>query len=172
MVARWSKCDERTLAPAGAPSQALAEIDAVVQACGVRRKWVKPSEKTIASVRLVFAFNEEVQMDLLFVRSQTEADRESITILHLVDVATRWCMAMVIPDKEEETLCKAISTLWMTVFGPMTTLVMDHEPAMQGLYATDWASAQGTALKFKAPRQKAWIVERHNEMLRHGVHTT
>ncbi len=43
---------------------------------------------------------------------------------------------------------------------------------MRGLCATDWAETQGVSLKYKAPHQKAWIEERHNEMLRHSLHTT
>ena len=163
---------KRTLAPAGAPTQALAEIDAVVQACGVCRKWATPTEKTIVSHRLVFVFNEEVQLDLVFIRSQVEPSRGLLTVVHMIDVSTRWAMTQIVPNKEEETLCLVISTLWVSIVGPMSTLVVDHETALQGLYATDWAASQGVALKYKAPRQKAWVVERHNEMLRTGVHTT
>jgi len=36
----------------------------------------------------------------------------------------------------------------------------------------DWAAAHGINLRFKAPRQQAWIVERHNETLRRMIHWT
>ena len=32
--------------------------------------------------------------------------------------------------------------------------------------------ANNIGLKFKATRQKAWLVEWHNELLRHGLHLT
>ena len=163
---------KRTLAAAGAPTQALAEIDSVVQACAVCRRWTKPTERTITSYRLVFVFNEEVQMDLVFIRSEIEKERGLITVLHLVDVAVRWGLAAVAEDKTEETLCRTISTMWVSIFGPMQLLVIDHEAGMTGFFAADWASSQGISFKFKAPRQKAWIVERHNELLRNGIHTT
>ena len=43
---------------------------------------------------------------------------------------------------------------------------------MRGQCAMDWASATGVHLKFKAARQKAWLVERHNEILRKGLRCT
>ena len=54
----------------------------------------------------------------------------------------------------------------------MQTLVLDEESGMRGRCAVDWAEANNIGLKYKAPRQKAWIVERHNELLRQGLHTT
>ena len=36
----------------------------------------------------------------------------------------------------------------------------------------DWAAENGIHLRFKAPRQKAWIVERHNEIWRRACHNT
>ena len=49
---------------------------------------------------------------------------------------------------------------------------MDVESGMKGQCAMDWAAAHGIHLKFKAPRQKAWIVERHNALIRNGAHRT
>ena len=52
----------------------------------------------------------------------------------------------------------------------MGTLVTDVESVLKGRCAMDWALANGVNLKFKAPRQKAWIVEHHNEILHGGLH--
>ena len=43
---------------------------------------------------------------------------------------------------------------------------------MRGQAIMDWAATNGINLKLKAPRQKAWIVERHNEILRRDLHGT
>ena len=43
---------------------------------------------------------------------------------------------------------------------------------MRGQAAFDWAMASGVNLIFKAPRQKAWVVERHNELLRSAIHSS
>ena len=57
--------------------------------------------------RLVFVFNEEVQLDLVFFHSQVQPDRGLITVLHMIDVACRWAMACVIEDRTEEDICTA-----------------------------------------------------------------
>ena len=54
----------------------------------------------------------------------------------------------------------------------METLVLDEESGMRGRHAVDWAEANTIGLKYKAPRQKTWMVERHNELLRIGLHLT
>eukprot|EP00973_Karenia_brevis_P080511 11169959-Karenia_brevis.AAC.1 len=51
-------------------------------------------------------------------------------------------------------------------------LTLDEETGMRGQKVSDWASTHNIQLQFKAPRQKAWIVERHNELLRRSLHTT
>ena len=54
----------------------------------------------------------------------------------------------------------------------MTTLILDEETGMRGQAIMDWAATVGINLKFKAPRQKAWIFERHDEVIRRGLHGT
>ena len=41
---------------------------------------------------------------------------------------------------------------------------------MRGKDVDDWAMENQTTLKFKAPHQKAWLVERHNALLRSALH--
>eukprot|EP00973_Karenia_brevis_P064428 8950705-Karenia_brevis.AAC.1 len=66
----------------------------------------------------------------------------------------------------------AITSSWISVFGPMSTMTLDEETGMRGQRVSDWAATHNIQLQFKAPRQKAWIVERHNELLRCSLHTT
>ena len=49
---------------------------------------------------------------------------------------------------------------------------MDQETAMTGRAAMDWAVQNSVSLRFKAPRQKVWLVERHNEIIRQALHRT
>ena len=161
----------RTLRAAGAPAQALGEIAGVVQACMICRDWKTPGPKNITTFRLVLEFNEEVQFDLLFYHSLLEPTRGLIGIAHLIDVCVRFSLAAV-SSKEEAALTATIGRIWISIFGPMTTLTLDEESGMRGQCAMDWASANGVHLRFKAPRQKAWIVERHNEVIRRSLHKT
>ena len=54
----------------------------------------------------------------------------------------------------------------MTIVGPPKTLTLDGESGMRGKDVDDWAIENQTTLKFKAPHQKAWLVERHDALIR------
>jgi len=162
----------QTLKAARVPGTAIADIASVVQGCTVCRDWTRPGPKNIASYRLVVSFNEEVQFDLLFYHSLVDNPSKLRSIMHLVDACVRWSTAAETNSKEEEELTTSVSVCWISIFGAMQTLVLDEESGMRGRCAVDWAEANNIGLKYKAPRQKAWIVERHNELLRQGLHTT
>ena len=172
---RWwhvpSEPFKRTLEAAGAPAEAIAEIPSVVQGCVVCRDWRKPGPRNVTTFRLVMEFNEEVQFDLLFYHSLLEPERGNIPIAHLIDACVRFSRTGV-TRKDEISLTTTIAALWISLFGPMGVLVLDEETGMRGQAVIDWSSTHGVHLKFKAPRQKAWIVERHNEVLRRGLHGT
>ena len=91
--------------------------------------------------------------------------------MHLICACLRFSVTG-ITTKEETQITMNISQRWIAIFGPMTVLVLDEETGMRGQHAMDWALSQGVHLRFKAPRQKAWIVERGNEILRQGLHRT
>ena len=116
---------------------------------------------------MVDRFNE-VQFDLMFYHEGGVL----VNIVHLIDVCIRWSATRIVETKEEEELTKAISDMWITIFGPMETLTQDEETGMRGQHAAEWAASNEIGLKFKAPRQKAHIVERHNKILRDGLHLT
>ena len=44
------------------------------------------------------------------------------------------------------------------------------ESGMRGKAAQHWAISNQATLHFKAPRQKAWLVERHDEIQRQSLH--
>eukprot|EP00973_Karenia_brevis_P058571 8157761-Karenia_brevis.AAC.1 len=77
----------------------------------------------------------------------------------------RWDCTKVSPPREEDDLLSEITSMWINVFGPMSILTLDEETGMGGRAASDWSSTHNIQ-QYKAPRQKAWIVERHNELLR------
>ena len=54
----------------------------------------------------------------------------------------------------------------------MTVLCQDEEKGMRGQCAMDWALAEAVDLELKAPREKAWLVERHHEITCKGLHRT
>jgi hypothetical protein len=81
---------KRTLHAAGAPPKAIADIPAVVRGGVICRDRRKPPAKSIATFRIVWQFNEEVQMDLIFYHSMIEPGLGSIPVLHMIDACVRW----------------------------------------------------------------------------------
>lgn len=158
------------LRAAGSPAKALALIPSIVRACQICRRWTRPGNKTVLSAHLPTSFHEEVQFDLLFYESILEPSLGRRPILHLIDACLRWSATKLLKDKHEKTLCDGISQIWISIFGPMGLLIMDGESCLKSKGASDWATASEVHLKFKAPRQKAWLVERHNEILRQALH--
>ena len=160
---RWyhATIDQMTaiLRAAGVPPRALADIPGVVHSCGICRQWHKPSPKNITAFRMVDRFNEEVQFDLMFYHEGGVL----VNIIHLIDVCIRWSATRIVETKEEAELTKAISDMWITIFGPMETLTQDEETGMRGQHASEWAASNEIGLKF-APR--------HRKILRDGRHLT
>ena len=173
---RWWHCTAeqltQTLRAAGAPPKALSLISSVVNACQVCRTWKRPGNKNVLSVSPSERFNEDAQFDLLFYESLLEPSKGRQHILHVIDACLRWSATTIVPNKDETTLTTAISSLWISIYGPMHRLTLDEETTMRGRAATDWAVQNQVTLNFKAPRQKAWLVERHNEILRQELHRT
>ncbi len=159
------------LRAAGAPARAVGEVPGVVQGCDVCRNWQIPTTASVTATRLITEFNYEVQMDLWFLHSLIDKPQIQRTIMHLIDACVRWSANGLLKDKEEITLCTRISELWLTVHGPMRTLVQDGESGMKGRAVADWAEANRIQLKYRPPGSKAWIAERHQQIQRKTFHS-
>eukprot|EP00971_Amphidinium_carterae_P121328 2402714-Amphidinium_carterae.1 len=63
---------------------------------------------------MVEDFNLEVQVDLLFYKpiADTVVRDSDLTILHVVDSATRFAAARISPDKTEESLVLTFVDAW------------------------------------------------------------
>ena len=91
-------------------------------------------------------------------------------ILHVVDACTRWSMAVEINDKTPETIIDALKTNWLQIHGPPGLMIWDGERAMVSQEALTWAERSQLQLISRAKHSKAWVVERHNEILRVALH--
>ena len=163
---RWYHCSsakmKALLAAAGVDSKILALVPEIVDTCAVCRAWARPGPSAAVSTRLPVAFNEEVQVDLLFI--------ERKTIIHMIDVCTRFTVAHVIPTKETDDLLTAIQKFWVGLYGPPSKIVADQEGGLNSPDAAAWLSAREIVLEPKAKYAHANVVERHHEILRRQVH--
>ena len=102
---------DRILRAAGIRSEVLAMIPDIVETCRVCRDWVRPEPRSQPTTTLPDAFNQRVEIDLLF--------HARHAILHMVDCCTRWHAAREVPDHPTTEDClKALEELWVHTFGP------------------------------------------------------
>ena len=154
---------EKILHAAGVPREVLQRIPAIVDTCRECRAWQRPGPDVTPSVDLVMQQNEQVEGDLLFYKDYI--------VWHMVDRADRWHAATVVPDKSAPTLCAAIMTTWIQIFGPFRFLVIDGERGLTiAEEAKDFFKTHGIQVRERAPGQHARYVERRGAILRHALH--
>ena len=93
-------------------------------------------------------------------------------MLHLICECIKWTVAVEIADKETITILNAMTTSWVQHFGAPEILVWDGEGAMNSDEAKKWATRWAIDLIIRPKDKKAWIAERHHEILRDQLHKT
>ena len=117
------------------------------------------------TARLHNQFNQNVQVDLLFLGTHT--------CLHLLYSCIRWSVVEEIPSKSTEHVLEAITLRWCGVYGAPDCFESDQEGALAGEAAGVWAARWGTSRRLRPRGASAYMVERHNELIRqtwHRVH--
>ena len=97
----------------------LALVDKVSDNCTTCTKYKKPKSRPIVSLPLGTTFNETLAMDL-------KVWKIGVYFLVLVDLATRFCQAIVINNKRPDTVIKAIFSKWISVFGAPRQIFSDN----------------------------------------------
>ena len=146
------------LTAAGLPRTVTDMVPSVIDTCRVCRQWQRNGKDAITSSRLSIEFNANIQCDLLFIGT--------LIILHLVDEATRWSAAELVKGKTTNDLIPTIIRIWFRLFGPPKTITADHEGSLCSEEASIAFERWGVSFKPKPVGSHAYIVERHNELLR------
>lgn len=144
------------------PVATLKIIKVVFDTCRICRCWARPTPKPIAPTRLATELNQAVQWDILFYRDYM--------ISLIVDEATRFCTASVLPSKSAQDLIRSISRDWIRFFGAPNLIVADGEKGLDSEEAKQWLDRFHSEIKPKARGQHAQTVERHHELLRQTLH--
>ena len=118
--------------------------------------WHRPGDRATTSTRVSTAFNEVVQIDLLFV--------EDLIIVHMIDEALRFSMCDVIPNRQTATILDTATNIWFKYFGPPGLIISDQEGALTSEEAALWSERWGTSFRFKPKGSHASIVERHHQI--------
>ena len=166
---RWWHCGtttlQRLLKAAGAPSEVLDMVPQIVDTCRICRAWVKPRD-TIASSKLVTSFNQEVECDIVFSKHQGEQKK----FLMFVDRGVRWTATAEIATKSTEDLLDTIDATWISIFGPMKTLIVDGETGLDDEDSTWFFQVRGITKQTAAVGQHTRIADRRVQILRSSLH--
>ena len=84
------------------------ELTKVEQACDVCARFKKPRPRPSVGLPMATVFNEAVGIDLKFL--------DGVIVIHLVDLATRYCAAAIVKNKSPEKIIEAIFSKWISVF--------------------------------------------------------
>ena len=94
------------------------EIDSISENCLTCLKFQRRPPRPIVSVDWATEFNEMIAIDLkLWGRNY---------FIVMVNLATRFCTASVIGNKNPTTIVKAIFLSWIVTFGPPLKMIMDN----------------------------------------------
>lgn len=112
----------KLLKAAGVRESTLKLIKDVVGTCRICRFLTRPTPKPIAPTRLSTELNQAVQWDVLFYKDHM--------VSHIVDEATRFCTASVLPSKSAHDLIRCIRRDWVCFFGAPRLIIADGEAGL------------------------------------------
>ena len=150
------------LQAAGVSPRVLSLIPSVIDTCDVCRSWQRVGPKSVASARVPEAFNQEVQVDLLFYKDHV--------LLHCIDACIRWSSVIKIPNREHISILEGFATGWLKLFGPPAAVISDREGALTTDQVAEWFDKKGIHLNLRARGQHCGTVERHNDLIRRQLH--
>ena len=134
-------------------------VDDVTSACAVCVKYKRTPPRPVVSFPLATCFNEVVAMDLKVICGKL--------VLHLIDHATRYSAALVIPNKNKETIIKTLFEIWIRIFGAPTKFFHDNGGEFVNEQFLIMAEKFNISVKTTAA-ESAWsngMCERHNGLL-------
>ena len=95
------------------------EIKSVSEKCEICCKFKKPQPRPVVGMPLSSKFNEAVSMDL-------KVWRQNSYFLVVVDLATRYCSATLITNKQPKTILNALFLCWVSKFGAPNKIISDN----------------------------------------------
>ncbi len=105
----------------------------------------------------------QVECDLLFIYTHV--------VFHTLARCVRCDVAKQTPDKEDETLLRAIDKLWVSTHGPPRELIVDGESGItQSDKTLQYLHRKGIRLHVRAKDQHARHAERRGALLRDVIH--
>lgn len=146
--------------------QILKLVDEISLSCDICKKYKSTPPRPAVSFPLASVFNETVAMDLKQIQGKL--------ILHMIDHATRYSAAVVIPNKRRETIVKGILENWVRIFGAPTKFLTDNGGEFVNQDFLDVAEKFNVTVLTTAA-ESPWsngLCEKHNGILADHVEKT
>ena len=136
--------------------------------CASCQRYKKPNQPTPAAMPTVEHFNEQVQADVFWIKPD---DHPKMPILSIVDSATKYQSATLVPNEQSHALITGLERAWVAHFGPPECLISDEGRGWLSEPMTEWTDSQ--AIKHQvAPgeaHERLAIVERRHAVLRKSL---
>jgi hypothetical protein len=145
----------------------LHAIDDVTEACNTCSRFRKAKSRPVVSLPMASDFNEIMALDLKFVTM----NNRTTTILHMIDIFTRYSAGVVVKSKEKHVIVQAILKHWVAIFGTPASLFSDNGGEFNNALLRDVAELLNTKVMATAA-YSPWsngIVERHNAVIENMI---
>ena len=134
--------------------QLLELVKQIENECEICQRHKKSNLESVVGFSLAKGFNQTVAVDL-----KTFKD---VKILHLIDLATRYSVGVVIESKHKKVIVDKIFRHWTAIFGP-------PEQFLSALEGTSSSELIAKHLNIMHAARKAFIESGASEKLRHAL---
>ena len=117
-----------------------AQIDSVTDNCDTCDRYRKVRSRPVVSLPLAHDFNDCLALDLKFLNIRNR----QYTVLHMIDVFSRFSQATLIPSKHKDMIVQAILKNWVSIFGVPQSIFSDNGGEFDNHLLRDVAELLGT----------------------------
>ena len=132
--------------------------DEVAEQCEVCRAFDKAPRIPIAGTSTASAFNEKLQIDLLFLGD--------IIALRIMDMFSKYSLLIPARSKNPQEVRDAFCNSWLSVFGQPKGIQLDEGGGWKNEILLDLCSERRIKLQFQGVGAHPWILERRNGLAR------
>ena len=139
-------------------------IDEISENCEICLKYKKVKPRPVVGLPCGRYFNDIVAMDL-------KKLHDECTILHMIDMATRYSSAGIVKNKDKTTVVKEIFVKWISIFGTPNKFMADNGGEFANSEYVDLCENINIETQFSAAESpfSNGMVERHHVVLAQTV---
>ena len=136
--------------------------------CAACQRYKKPNQPAPSAMPTVEHFNQQVQADVFWIKPD---DHPKMPVLSIVDAATKYQSATLIPNEQSQALITAFERSWLAHFGPPECLVTDEGRGWLSEPMSEWTDSHSIRHQI-APgeaHERLALVERRHAVLRKSI---